>query len=91
MLFFIRDFFYGASILAGMAIVYTALGTLNGRLTGGFTAHNLPWILSVAVFAVATIGGAAVKVILLIRRRRQAPFRMHPSGRRWVRIDDPLD
>lgn len=84
MLLVVRDIFYGVAIIAGLGVVYTTLGTLNERLPGGFSAHNRPWMLCVAVFVVAVGGCAVVKAILLVRRRRQKPLRAHPSGHGWT-------
>jgi hypothetical protein len=90
-LLFLRDFFSGAAILAGMGFVYTSLGTLNGRLVGGFTVHNLPRAVSGTVFLVSVVAGGVIKLILLARRRGQAPLRMHPSGKGWVPFDETRD
>lgn len=84
MLLIFRDIFYGAAILAGLGVVYTTLGTLNGRLPGGFTPDNRPWAICIVVLVIALVGCSATKAILLVRRRHQKPFRSHTSGRGWV-------
>ena len=51
---------FGVMLLSGLASLFMTAGTLNGRLPGGLTPMNKPWLIAVSVFG----GSLALTVVL---------------------------
>jgi hypothetical protein len=54
---------FGLMVLSAIASVFTTLGTLNGRLSGGFTTHNTAWAIAVGIFAGSVLVSFVLKVL----------------------------
>jgi hypothetical protein len=59
----LKRFFFATMLLGGIASVFISLGTLNGRVPGGFTLHNTPWSIAVGVFGVSVVMSFILKLL----------------------------
>jgi hypothetical protein len=49
-------------LLSFMASIFITLGTLNGRLPGGLTLANKPWVIAVGLFVAAAVVSLVLKI-----------------------------
>ena len=54
---------FAVLLLSGLASLYLTLGTLNGRVPGGLTPMNKPWLIAVSVFGISVILTVALKLL----------------------------
>ena len=52
---------FAVMLLSAIASIFITLGTLNGRLPGGLTLANKPWLIAVSIF------GVSVTVVVVLK------------------------
>ncbi len=54
---------FAVMVLSAIVSIFLTLGTLNGRLPGGFTLDNRPWAIAVGIFAASILLSFVLKVL----------------------------